>query len=176
MILGMHHSAIATHDLDRLAAFYCDVLGMKKVEELEWAENADNDAVTGLDKSAARLVLLVSENFALEIFEYRNPIGRRGDPDRPVCDAGITHLCFVVTDIDREYARMKEAGMRFHCAPTSAASGNPIRATYGRDPDGNVVELIEIVGDTPFDYKSRAVRWRRGRSRLNPHPVDQRRT
>ena len=36
--------------------------------------------------------------------------------------------------------------MRFHVPPPAAADmGGQIRATYGRDPDGNVVELQEIL-------------------------------
>ncbi|HJP36347.1 MAG TPA: VOC family protein, partial [Gammaproteobacteria bacterium] len=63
---------------------------------------------------------------------------------RPVCDHGITHLCLQVSDIDAEYERLKAAGMVFHCPPQ--AVGDAIHATYGRDPDGNVVELLEISG------------------------------
>jgi hypothetical protein len=47
-----------------------------------------------------------------------------------------------VTDIDAEYERLKAAGMVFHCPPQAAGKG--FRATYGRDPDGNVVELLEV--------------------------------
>jgi catechol 2,3-dioxygenase-like lactoylglutathione lyase family enzyme len=61
-----------------------------------------------------------------------------------VCDPGITHLCFDVTDLDQEYERLSEAGMTFHCPPQDAFAG--VRTTYGRDPDGNVVELQEVPG------------------------------
>ena len=33
--------------------------------------------------------------------------------------------------------------MRFHCPPPSFGR-SPLRSTYGRDPDGNVIELQEI--------------------------------
>ena len=33
--------------------------------------------------------------------------------------------------------------MRFHCAPQDLGAG--VRTTYGRDPDGNVVELQQPV-------------------------------
>ena len=39
-----------------------------------------------------------------------------------------------------EYDRLVAAGMRFHCLPVTMGRQ---RATYGRDPDGNVVELLE---------------------------------
>ena len=62
-----------------------------------------------------------------------------------MCDHGITHLCLDVSDIDAEYARLKGAGMRFHCPPQDLGAA---RATYGRDPDGNVVELQEVMEPT----------------------------
>ena len=52
-------------------------------------------------------------------------------------------------DIDEEHKRLSEAGMRFHCPPIDAGKG--LRATYGRDPDGNVVELLEVLdANGPF--------------------------
>jgi hypothetical protein len=34
--------------------------------------------------------------------------------------------------------------MRFHCPPIDVGPPRTLRATYGRDPDGNVVELVEV--------------------------------
>jgi hypothetical protein len=34
--------------------------------------------------------------------------------------------------------------MKFHCPPVSTGSSGSLLATYGRDPDGNVIELIEF--------------------------------
>ncbi len=48
-----------------------------------------------------------------------------------------------MTDLDAEYERLKAAGMRFHCPPQ--AIGIDVRTTYGRDPDGNVIELQEVL-------------------------------
>ena len=42
----------------------------------------------------------------------------------------------------REYQRLRDAGMRFHSPPLDAG---PTRCCYGRDPDGNVVELLEFT-------------------------------
>ena len=54
----------------------------------------------------------------------------------------LDHFCLQMTDIDAEHARLKAAGMVFHCLP-QARSG--LRVTYGRDPDGNVIELLEVT-------------------------------
>ena len=39
-------------------------------------------------------------------------------------------------------ARLQAAGMRFHCPPQAQDTGF---VTYGRDPDGNVVGLLEFT-------------------------------
>jgi catechol 2,3-dioxygenase-like lactoylglutathione lyase family enzyme len=152
MIVGFHHVAIATRDLARLSRFYCGQFGLEVLYQGGWQRgNAGIDAMVGLKDSSADLVVLGAGAFRLEIFQYHTPAGREAEADRPVCDSGITHLCMQVSDIDGEYARLSRAGMRFHCPPASAAAGQRHRATYGRDPDGNVIELIEILAaDHPF--------------------------
>jgi hypothetical protein len=45
-----------------------------------------------------------------------------------------------VTDIHDEVARLTGLGMRFHSDPVGDEAG---WFTYGRDPWGNVIELVE---------------------------------
>jgi catechol 2,3-dioxygenase-like lactoylglutathione lyase family enzyme len=110
------------------------------------------DKIVGLKDSSARVVMLRAGNACVELFQYATPEPKPGDINRPVCDHGITHLCLQVADIDAEYARLKAAGMRFHCPPQDVSG---LRATYGRDPDGNVVELLEVK-DQSSDMSVRA--------------------
>ncbi len=56
---------------------------------------------------------------------------------------GITHICLDVTDVDAEYERLQAAGVTFHCPPQEFAGVSKV--TYARDPDGNVIELQEIL-------------------------------
>jgi catechol 2,3-dioxygenase-like lactoylglutathione lyase family enzyme len=148
MIRGIHHVAIATGNLDRLVGFYRDVIGMEVMRESEWAPgSALIDSIVGLAGSSARTATLRAQNAYLELFQYRTPPGAEQDPNRPVADHGYTHFCLDVVDIDQEYERLVAAGMRFHCAPPPASSlgSGALRSTYGRDPDGNVIELQEIL-------------------------------
>ena len=143
MIRGLHHVSIATRDLARLVDFYRDLLGWRVVKEWGWpAGTAAADAITGLPGCAADSVLLWQGNAYLELFRYSVPEPGALDPDRRVCDPGLTHLCLDVHDLAAEYTRLVAAGMQFHCPPQEVAPG--VRATYGRDPDGNVVELQEV--------------------------------
>ena len=143
MINGIHHAAISTPDLERALGFYRDLLGAEIVTDFEWPAGLEvADSIVGLRDSSARAVMLRLGNAMVELFEFRTPTPRAGDLERPVCDHGITHICLDVNDIEAEDERLREAGMRFHCRPQDLGA---VRATYGRDPDGNVIELQEVV-------------------------------
>lgn len=163
MLLGVHHVAIATADLDRLRDFYCAHMGMEQVGETEWEDEPLVDAIVGLPHSAAKVCLLRAGNFALELFQYSQPRSVAGEQDRPVNVPGITHFAFAVHDLEAEYERLCAAGVRFHGPPPSrdiSPEELAIRAVYGRDPDGNVFELLEIVGESDFDYLAKRAVWR----------------
>ena len=143
MIKSIHHTAISTGDFERALAFYRDLLGFETVSELNWPAGVElADTITGLEGSAARSVMLRAGNSSIELFEFSSPAPKPGDPKRPVCDHGITHIALEVDDIDAEYERLKAAGMSFHCPPQDLGVS---RVTYGRDPDGNVLELWQGV-------------------------------
>jgi catechol 2,3-dioxygenase-like lactoylglutathione lyase family enzyme len=154
MIRGIHHVAVSTNDLDRLVAFYTELFGFEHVMKTEWRDRPIIDRMIGIPGSAARQVMLKAGNAYLELFEYENPDGASVDPDHPASDRGYTHFCLDVTDIDAEYERLSTAGMYFHSSPptTDELGGTGLRAIYGRDPDGNIVELQEVLDPTiPFD-------------------------
>jgi catechol 2,3-dioxygenase-like lactoylglutathione lyase family enzyme len=149
MIRGIHHTAISTGDLERSVAFYRDLLGFEVVLDHEWPEGVPNlNATHGLPETAARVLLLKRGNSMIELFQYQTPTPRPADPSRRLCDHGIIHFCLDVVDIDAEYERLKAAGMHFHCAPVQNGDA---KMTYGRDPDGNVIELLEFLkADDPL--------------------------
>ncbi|MBW1821540.1 MAG: VOC family protein [Deltaproteobacteria bacterium] len=142
MMKAMHHTAISTFDMDRLIKFYCDLLGFEVEQEFEWpAGIKEADNILALKDTTAKAVMLKLGDFRLELFQFSSPEPKPSDPNRPVVDHGLTHLAFTVEDIHAEYDRLVKAGMRFHCPPQNIGA----IVTYGRDPDGNVVELMQIT-------------------------------
>ena len=143
MIHGIHHVAVSTPDAERMLRFYRDLLGFEVLYDQSWPPGtAIADRVTGLEDCSARQIMLRSGNAYFELFDYATPAPKPGNPQRAVCDHGITHLCLDVTDLDAEYERLSGAGVAFHSPPQDLGAG--VRTTYGRDPDGNVVELQEL--------------------------------
>jgi len=143
MIRGIHHVAISTPNIKRIVAFYRDVIGCDVVHEGGWDAGSDViDSIVGLRNSSAKQAMLKLGNAYLEFFQYDSPKGDAKDPTYGVNHHGYTHFCLDVQDIDAEYERLRANGVTFNCAPPKL--GGAIRATYGRDPDGNVIEIQQI--------------------------------
>jgi catechol 2,3-dioxygenase-like lactoylglutathione lyase family enzyme len=147
--MRIHHTAISTPNLGRLVAFYEQLFGYEVVREFAWPRGvAMINGVIGLPDCAARAVMLRRGDSMLEVFEYTHPKPAAQTPDRPVCDHGFTHICLLVEDVFEEQARCEAAGMRFHSPAQRTAD---LAFTYGRDPDGNVIELLQLLqADHPF--------------------------
>jgi catechol 2,3-dioxygenase-like lactoylglutathione lyase family enzyme len=146
MIRGIHHVAMSTPDLDRMRHFYHDLHGFEIVAESSWPAGSERiDRLSGFAGSAGHCIMMRKGNAYFELLHYTSPAPRPADPQRRGCDHGITHICLAVADIDTEYERLRAAGMRFHCAPQDTGT---TRTTVGRDPDGNIIELQQVVDPT----------------------------
>ncbi len=143
MILGIHHTALSTRDADRLVRFYRELFGFEVEFDFPWDES--NEAFKqshAVRESAGRVVMIANGSSRLEIFEYKKPAPRADITSRANADLGIAHFSIEVRDIEQEYARLAAAGMRFQ---SELVTQTPtIQMAYGRDPDGNIIELIDF--------------------------------
>jgi catechol 2,3-dioxygenase-like lactoylglutathione lyase family enzyme len=140
MIKGMHHIGVSVVSLERSLRFYRDLLGMRVLVQKQF-EGAQYELILGLPGARGKLAVLQLASLEIELFEFERPRPALSDPNRPVCDHGITHFCIEVADIQSEYERLKTAGVAFHCPPLTFGAE---KATYGRDPDGNVFEMLQL--------------------------------
>jgi catechol 2,3-dioxygenase-like lactoylglutathione lyase family enzyme len=147
MIRGIHHVAITTNNLDRLLAFYRDVIGLNLVDESDWERSPLVDAVIDVPNSSAKVAMLRAGNAFLEIFQYLSPAASGGTALRPF-ESGYTHLSLDIVGLEAEVERLKAAGMRF---AKQIGDFGVLKAIYGYDPDGNVIELQEII-EAPHPY------------------------
>lgn len=143
MIKSFNHVGISVVNLERSVSFYRDLLGMEVIVETTF-EGERYSTILGLKEANGKVAFLKSGSTQLELFEFSNPNPMSAPPDRPVCDHGITHFCIEVGDIDRAYEQLRRAGVVFHCPPL--VFSRDTKATYARDPDGNVFELLEERG------------------------------
>jgi len=142
MILGLHHPGVAVPDMQAALDFYCGVLGFAVVMEAElpagWQPMA---RALGLADPAATIRMVRKGNSCIEFFEYRER--EAGDPLRPVNRVGISHMALATDHFDADHAMLLAAGVPFNAEPFGEA---PHRFAYGRDPFGNMIELLEHMG------------------------------
>lgn len=140
VIKSMNHVGISVSDLDRAIEFYGDLLGMDVLVRASFGGEV-YEAITGLPGARGEGAMLRSGDLQVELFKFDQPHTKPSETKRRVSEHGISHFCIEVSDVQYEYDRLKAAGVQFHCAPQVFGQ---MRATYGRDPDGNVFELLEL--------------------------------
>jgi catechol 2,3-dioxygenase-like lactoylglutathione lyase family enzyme len=141
-IVAVNHVGLATNDIDRSIRFYRDLFGMKlEGPIIAVDDDPQYNHIFGFPKVKARGASLSLGAMELEIWQFDSPRGRDAPKVPPVNDVGINHICFQVTNLDSVYRRLRSAGVEFHYPPQDFHGP---KAVYGRDPDGNVFELIEL--------------------------------
>ena len=142
MLKGIHHFALSTPNLSRMQAFFCELLGFTPVSQAQWPAGTQViNQIMGLDDSAAQSVMLQAGNVCVELFEFSTPTPPALQAPRPVHHYGLTHYCLDVSNIEQIYQKLVDYGIQFHCPVQDFGVS---KATYGRDPDGNVFELQEV--------------------------------
>lgn len=150
MIRGIHHVGIHVQDMDRMIEFYRQAFGFELVgEPFSWADDEFIDRIVDVPGSAARGCMLRAGTCYMELFQYSAPEPKSTEPKAPY-DKGYTHFCVDVIGIEEEYERLKGLGMSFS-EPAPINVGH-VKSLYGRDPEGNVIEIQETVDcDFPLD-------------------------
>ena len=147
MIRGIHHISVHCGDLDRMVKFYKEAFGFAVIDEFSWSDMEIVDQLIDVPGSAAKGCMLRAGSCYMELFEFTAPKPDSPDPKRPY-DKGYTHFCVDVTDIENEYVRLKGLGMTFgHDGPLDLGH---VKSVYGRDPEGNVIEIQQTASDCVF--------------------------
>ena len=143
MIRGIHHVGAHVHDMERMVKFYKEAFGFELLSEpFSWEDDEFIDKIVDVPNSAAKGCMLRAGTCYLELFQYSKPAPDFADPKSPY-DKGYTHFCVDVIGIEEEYERLKGLGMTLS-QPAPINVGH-VKSIYGRDPEGNVIELQETV-------------------------------
>jgi lactoylglutathione lyase len=135
MITDLGHTAFATHDLEQSLAFYAQ-LGIHEAFRLNHPDG--------------RLMLVylhVAGDRFIELF----PGGPPPDPDQ---QGSFKHLCLLTDDIQAVVAHLRQAGIAIDQEPSVGLDHN--WQAWIRDPDGNAIELMQLVEESPQRKRARA--------------------
>lgn len=150
IIRGIHHIGLNSLDAARLVAFYKRVFDLEQVADFAgWRDYPLADRLVGGSSTAASFAMVRGPNCYIEIFQFDAPEGTNPAPLK-AWDHGFTHLCFGVADVVAAHAELRARGMEF--LSDQPIDFGEIRAIYGRDVDGNLIELIETDAEHAFAF------------------------
>jgi glyoxylase I family protein len=141
MIEGIEHIGLSVSNLDRSIEFYCKNLNCEVIRIIEANTNPLLGKVVGMPGCMARIAHLKSGPNMLELFEYKNPKGKRMPDDFNQADNGFVHAGFRSTDVRNDYLILKKEGVDFISEPVEFRKD--VWICYFHGPDGEVCELRE---------------------------------
>jgi catechol 2,3-dioxygenase-like lactoylglutathione lyase family enzyme len=128
------HVGLAVSDIARSERFYTEVFGFGRDRDLKLS----GDQIQGLmqlePKSDIHAVYLMLANFTLELLAF-DPPSSGGAEARVFNQTGLTHLSLGVADVAVTCAQVLELGGTVLC--------HRGRAAVLRDPDGQLIEIME---------------------------------
>lgn len=145
-ILRFGHLGICVTSLAASVPFYRDLLGFRALTRTD-VRGADADRLLGLTGVDQTSVFLERDGVRLALFEFRSPKGPGPQPPRAMNLPGMAAIMLRVDDLDSTLARLRAAGVRVLDATRTDYPEYGSRLVFVTDPDGTMVELVEIPGD-----------------------------
>ncbi len=163
-VVGYSHVSIGVKSINRSLVFYRDILGLEvAADDLETFTIGKGQTIFRGEEGRAlqRRGIYLRWNDDphapfLVLDELLN--GEREDRvDLRLDDLGVHHFSFRVRDIDRVVDQAVSLGAEIIREPSSSdtsgfglPSGGRARSAFLRDPDGNIVQLDEILSMPPL--------------------------
>ena len=137
-INGVNHFAISVPDLEETIRWYSDIFGFTVI---------DRSIIPG---PGIKVSHMQGVGFILEIFEAPGAASLPEDrhiPNRDLMTHGNKHMSFGVPDGPKAKKELEDLGVEI-------AMVAEVDGTYGvfiRDNTGNLIEIFEEKGDSPFN-------------------------
>ncbi len=145
MLKSMFHTGFVVRDIDKTIDFYTSVMGLNLVGRTERTGGFASQLL-GFDNAHIKGAFVeLGDGHQLELIQYINP--PVGEGRLNLNDAGASHLAFFVENIEEFYADKSRRGLVFNSEPASLFDDNGKllrKALYGKDPDGNWLEFVEL--------------------------------
>jgi catechol 2,3-dioxygenase-like lactoylglutathione lyase family enzyme len=144
-------------DIDRMLAFYTEVLGLKFVSDAQASPEMSTKFGTGPNGfRIIRLQTPYGERIKL-VQPNRTSLKQSPVPDWVFERQGLAYLTFIIVDVNEVTARLKKFGVEsFSEEPVEIREG--ITAIFARDPEGNFIEFVEYADLA--SYRPDLFKWR----------------
>ncbi len=137
---------ITVKEMDRSVKFYSDVLGFKKISDVEMA-GQEQEELLGIFGLRIRVVRMQLGDEYLELTDYLTSGGRSIPEDAKSNDLIFQHIAIVVSDMEKAYQLLHKYNVMHvstgpQTIPQSNIAAAGVKAFYFHDPDMHNLELI----------------------------------
>ena len=137
------HMALVTRDMGRAATFYAALLGRGVKHRSRVGPGVQFDTMGGLRNAQLEGAWLPAGNLQLELWQFHAPPSPPEAAPRQLFDPGYSHLCLESDDLAADTALLARLGGAIVGEVVEAGG---LRAQFGRDGEGNLLQLIELSG------------------------------
>ncbi|HOX31054.1 MAG TPA: VOC family protein [Spirochaetales bacterium] len=149
-VKSMSHAGLTVSDLGRAVRWYHEQFGFYLVSEDVLEPEATKELFPLYRVEGARLrmgFLRAPGGGVVELFQFEPAAARPGGDNHPAWNApGFTHVALNVSKLGAWVERLEERGVKFVTKP---ARTGKVDWAFLKDPDGNLVELIDLKAARP---------------------------
>jgi predicted enzyme related to lactoylglutathione lyase len=128
--MRIHVSSVTVDDQEKAGKFYTEVLGFKIKNDIPMGEHKWLTVTSQEDPDGVELLL---EPLAFPPAKTYQ---------QALYDAGIPATSFAVGDVEEDYLRLSEKGVKFTMKPTHMG---PVSVAIFDDTCGNLIQLAQLV-------------------------------
>ncbi|MBI4681380.1 MAG: VOC family protein [Nitrospirae bacterium] len=142
MIKDIRHTGIVVIDLEASLHFYRNLLGFGIAGRLEEAGDYIDTILSLRNIKVVTVKMASPSGQMIELLKYHSHLVEQ--KMREIYEVGISHIAFTVDDLDFEYERLKDKGIKFNSPPQLSPDGYA-KVTFCRAPEGTLIELVEVL-------------------------------
>jgi catechol 2,3-dioxygenase-like lactoylglutathione lyase family enzyme len=150
MLTGFDHVGLVVKDIEKQKNFYCDILGLRLLHEIETLPppSGDHTNIPGVQ----RKLIFLGDHHGRELLELvyytdpPSPMGQSLEPNQ----VNSIHLCFNMVNLQNHYKDLSDKGVRFLTSPKviNRPGAAPVCLCYAQDPEGNWLEFKEALSQS----------------------------
>ena len=142
MIKDIRHTGIVVADLETSLYFYCEHLGFQITKQMVESGNYIDNILSLRNVKVTTIKLTSASGQMIELLKYHShPADQKM---REIYEIGISHIAFTVADLDIEYQRLADKGIKFNSFPQLSPDGYA-KVIFCRAPEGTLIELVEVL-------------------------------
>ena len=145
MIKTMRHTGVVVTDMERSLCFYRGLLGMKVILDREQGGEFLERLIGHRDLRIRSVMLQAPDGNRVELFQFHSH-PKKAPETVEASDIGCSHVAFSVDNVDSAYEKLSEVGIHFNYPPQVSPDGYA-RVAYCHDPDGTIIELVQVLAE-----------------------------